>query len=69
MDLLTLASVRVFQAHDVCVGRRGGGLVGPPPAVPTLIELETRGKNVRAARDETKPLVSSFKTLGQLLTF
>ena len=43
-----------------------GGLVGPL-AVWALIELEFR-KTQRVSRDEIKPMVSRFMTLGQPLT-
>ena len=40
----------------------------PPPAVRPLIELRFRGKNERTSRDQTRPMIYVFKTLGQLLT-
>ena len=45
----------------------GGGGVGPPTFRP-LIEVELRGKIEPVASDGTKPTISSFKTLRQLLT-
>lgn len=44
-------------------------MVGTPLAISSLIELELRGKNRRASRDERKRLAPVFKVSGQPLTF
>ena len=56
--------MRHFPASNV----QGGGQSVEPPAVRPLIEPELRGKNDRVTRDETKPILSSFKTFDHLLT-
>ena len=45
-----------FSSHE----RLRGGPLNPLLAVSPLIELELRGKNERAARDERKPMVPNF---------
>ena len=61
---LTLAGTGHFAILD------GAGQVGttPPPRVWPLIELELRGKNERVGRDESKPMIPSFKVFGHLGT-
>ena len=61
---LTLARARCKR----CVSVHGVWWMRPPLAVWPLIELELRGKDERVARDETKPIVSDFSVLGQLVT-
>ena len=43
-------------------------MVGTPPRVWPLIELELRDKNELVALDETKPKVPEVLVLGQLVT-
>ena len=52
-----------YTASKAWEGRAVGS-----PAFRSLIELELWGKNERASHDETKTMVSIFKTLGQLWT-
>ena len=61
--ILTLARKRLFTASNLW----GGGSVGPPAARPLMI-LELREKNECVARNERKPMVSNFMTLGQPVT-